>query len=51
MIPPDDLPMVEESIRQKISGDLKSAHFGFRIRTKRGEIRDVEAYGSGHIQG
>ena len=44
VILPEDLPLVEESMRKRLSGELESAHYGFKICTKSGEIRHVEVY-------
>ena len=43
---PEDLPVVEENLRKRISGETESIHYEFRIITKEGEIRHVEVYGS-----
>jgi len=43
---PEDLPIVAENYRKRISGEVESLHFEFRILTKQKEIRYVEAYGS-----
>ena len=49
---PDDMPLVRENIRKRISGEVKSIHYRFRILTKNGELRDVEVYSSmTHYQG
>jgi diguanylate cyclase (GGDEF)-like protein/PAS domain S-box-containing protein len=42
----DDLPMVEENIRKRLSGEVDSIHFTFRILLKSGEVRHIEAHGS-----
>jgi PAS domain S-box-containing protein len=46
VISPEDLSMVEESLRKRIAGELRSTSYGFRIVTARGEIRHVEVYSS-----
>ncbi|MCX5817958.1 MAG: PAS domain S-box protein [Proteobacteria bacterium] len=46
VILPDDLPVMDENLRKRISGEVKSLHFEFRIRTKNREIKYVEVYGS-----
>jgi PAS domain S-box-containing protein len=46
LIHPDDLPLVEENIQRRISGELQSLSYGFRICTKTGEIRHVEVHSS-----
>jgi PAS domain S-box-containing protein len=43
---PDDLPLVEESLRKRISGQLKSISYSFRILTKERDIRHMEVYSS-----
>jgi len=43
---PEDLPMVEESLRERISGEMKSISYGFRIYTKNQDIKNVEVYSS-----
>jgi PAS domain S-box-containing protein len=49
---PDDMPLVQENIRKRISGEVKSIHYSFRILAKNGELRDVEVYSSiTHYQG
>lgn len=46
MVHPDDLEMVEKSIRQQIARDKKHLDFvEYRIRRKDGEIRWLEDYG------
>ena len=42
----DDLPLVEENLRKRISGELKELHYGFRICAKSREIKYVEVYSS-----
>ena len=43
---PEDLPFVEESIRKRISGELKTVNYGFRGVTGGGDVRPVEVYSS-----
>jgi len=43
---PEDLPLVEESLRKRISGELKSVSYEFRILTGSGDIKYVEVYSS-----
>ncbi|NLW36155.1 MAG: PAS domain S-box protein [Syntrophorhabdus aromaticivorans] len=43
---PEDLPRVEENIRKRISGEIESLHYEFRIVTANKEIRDAEVYGT-----
>ncbi|MCX5818791.1 MAG: PAS domain S-box protein [Deltaproteobacteria bacterium] len=42
----EDLSVVEESIRQRISDEVQSKHYEFRICTKNGRIKHVEVYSS-----
>ena len=46
IIHPDDLPMMEENIRRRISGEIQSLQSEFRIITKSGEVRNIEVYSS-----
>ena len=46
MIHPDDLPMVEDRLNRRISGELQSLRYEFRIRTKDGKIRTAEVHSS-----
>lgn len=41
-----DLPMVEENLRKRISGDVKSLRYAFRIVTKNREIKYAEVHSS-----
>ena len=43
---PEDWPLVEENLKRRLSGDLESLHYEFRIRTKKGDIRNIEVYSS-----
>lgn len=42
----DDLPLVEENLRKRISGELRELHYGFRIKTKNGDVKYAEVYSS-----
>ncbi|MCX5815856.1 MAG: PAS domain S-box protein [Proteobacteria bacterium] len=42
---PEDLPVVEESIRKRYSGELKSVELNYSIRHKNGELRPIKAVG------
>jgi len=42
----NDLPMVTENIRKRISGEVESLRYDFRIVKKNGEIRNVEVFSS-----
>lgn len=46
LIHPDDLPMVEENIRRRVSGELETLTYGFRICTRSGDVRHVEVHSS-----
>ncbi len=41
---PDDWPSVEESMLKRISGEMDSLHYEFRVNTKNKGVRDVEVY-------
>ncbi|MCX5807169.1 MAG: PAS domain S-box protein [Proteobacteria bacterium] len=43
---PEDWPIVEENMRKRISGGLKSIHYEFRVITKNKEIRNSEVFSS-----
>jgi len=43
---PDDWPQVEENLRRRISGELKSLRHSFRVLTKNREIRYAEVFSS-----
>ncbi len=43
---PEDWPMVEESYRKRISGEIDSLHYEFRIRTKDRQVKNAEVYSS-----
>ena len=42
----EDLPLVEENLRKRITGELKSLRYEFRIWTKSREIRHAAVYSS-----
>jgi len=42
---PEDLPLVEDSMRKRYSGDLKSVELSYSIRHKNGELRPIKAVG------
>jgi len=46
LVLPEDWPMVEENLRKRISGEVKSIHYDFRGITKDKEVIYVEVYGS-----
>jgi PAS domain S-box-containing protein len=46
VIYPEDRPLVKENLRRRISGELKSLHYEFRLMTKDGETRNAEVYSS-----
>ncbi|MBA4418219.1 MAG: hypothetical protein C0392_09970, partial [Syntrophus sp. (in: bacteria)] len=41
---PDDFPMVEENMNRRISGEMKSNHYEFRVIAKNRDIINVEVY-------
>jgi len=43
---PEDWPVVEENLRKRISGELESLHYEFRIVTKSRDVRHAEIYSS-----
>jgi len=43
---PDDRAAVVERLRKRESGEITSIHHEFRVVTKKGEVRNVEVYGS-----
>ena len=48
----EDLPMVEDNVRRRMTGEEKSRRYEFRARTKDGKLKRVEVYGSRtHYQG
>ena len=48
---PEDWPTVEENMRKRISGAVKSIQYEFRIRTKQGVIRHMEVHSSATVYG
>jgi diguanylate cyclase (GGDEF)-like protein/PAS domain S-box-containing protein len=46
LVYPEDLSIVEEQVRKRIEGGVKSVHYTFRGLKKDGEIIHVEIYGS-----
>jgi diguanylate cyclase (GGDEF)-like protein/PAS domain S-box-containing protein len=46
LVYPDDLPIVEEHVRRRLSGEAKSVKYDFRGIKKTGEIIHVEIFGS-----
>ncbi|MFO7665331.1 MAG: diguanylate cyclase [Desulfobacterales bacterium] len=46
LVYPEDLPMVEENILKRLSGEVKSIRYDFRGIKKTGEIIHVEIFGS-----
>lgn len=43
---PDDFPMVEDSLSKRISGEVESISYSFRILTRNRDIRYIEVYSS-----
>ena len=43
---PEDRAAVVEKLRKRESGEISSIHHEFRVVTKKGEVRNVEVYGS-----
>lgn len=48
---PEDWPVVNYNIRKRLSGELESLHYEFRIITKNKEVKNVEVYSSRTIYG
>ena len=46
VIYPEDLPVVEENIRRRIAGEIKSLRYEFRVLTRDGRVRYAEVYSS-----
>jgi len=46
LVHPDDRDTVEEQVRKRASGEVKSVHYSFRGIKRNGEIIDVEIFGS-----
>jgi PAS domain S-box-containing protein len=43
---PDDLPVVLDTVKRRILGEITTAQYDFRLIKKTGEITSVEVYGS-----
>ncbi|MBA4390530.1 MAG: hypothetical protein C0399_06300 [Syntrophus sp. (in: bacteria)] len=43
---PEDLPMLEKNVHRRISGEIKSLNYEFRVTTKNKDIRNVEVFSS-----
>ncbi len=43
---PEDFPVVRENLRKRVSGEIKSIHYSFRIIRKNKEIIYVDVYGA-----
>ena len=43
---PDDLPVVLDTVKRRILGEITTAQYDFRLIKKTGEITNVEVYGS-----
>jgi PAS domain S-box-containing protein len=48
---PEDWPLVKENIRKRISGEVASVHYEFRVVTGNGSTRDAEVYSSRTLYG
>ncbi len=46
VVMPEDLPVVQENIRKRISGEIETKHYEFRGITKDKRNVDIEIYGS-----
>ena len=44
IIHPEDWPFVRESLLKRLSGESESLHYEFRLRTKDGNVKNVEVY-------
>jgi PAS domain S-box-containing protein len=51
VILPEDWPAVEQGMHKRISGELESLHYEFRVVTKAGQARSVEVYSSRTVYG
>jgi PAS domain S-box-containing protein len=47
LVLPEDWPMVKESMQKRLSGEIESLNFEFRMFAKNGDIKSVEAYTTG----
>jgi len=45
LIHPDDLPLVQENVRRRLSGELEAAHYTFRGRHRDGSVIYCESFG------
>ncbi len=43
---PEDWPTVEGNLRKRLSGELESLHYEFRVVRKNGQVRNAEIYSS-----
>ncbi|WP_397546684.1 PAS domain S-box protein [Rhodothermus marinus] len=43
---PEDLPKIQEQIRRRISGEVKTVHYTLRAFHRRGHVVDIEVIGS-----
>jgi diguanylate cyclase (GGDEF)-like protein/PAS domain S-box-containing protein len=43
---PEDLPVVRENLRKRVSGEIKAIHYSFRVIRKDKEIIHVSVYGT-----
>lgn len=46
VVAPEDWPLLEENIRRRMAGEIKSLNYEFRVITKDKELRHVEVYSS-----
>ncbi|MCX5812026.1 MAG: PAS domain S-box protein [Proteobacteria bacterium] len=44
LVLPEDWPRVKENMHKRLSGEIESLNFEFRILAKNGDIKNVEAY-------
>ncbi|GBC85591.1 Phytochrome-like protein cph1 [bacterium HR11] len=43
---PEDWPIVQENLRKRLTGEVRSIHYGFRGIAKDGRVLDIEVYGT-----
>ncbi|SHK29728.1 PAS domain S-box protein [Rhodothermus profundi] len=43
---PEDLPLIEEQIRRRLSGEVKTVHYALRAYHRQGHVVDIEVIGS-----
>jgi len=43
---PEDLPLIQEQIRRRISGEVRTIHYSLRAFHRRGHVVDIEVIGS-----